>query len=381
MLPMRSRAQAVTRTVFAILSVLLSLWVASDLLPALIWAVIIAIAVWPIYSRFTMLIAGGRAPALAALLFTLLTGLVLVVPVILTVHQIAQGSDVFGRWVNQLRADGLPVPSWVEQLPIAGEYLHQWWQANLSNPGTMVEWLRGISIESITAWAGALGGALLHRVFLFMVTLIALFPRAARRSMVDRPRLGRRRSRLGRSCERLTSKIADAIRGTVNGTVVVAVAEGAIIGVAYAVAEVPHPLLFAVLTVAFAMVPLGAWIAFAVATLVLLLNGGDLLVAAGLFGFCAMVMLVGDNFIQPALIRGTTRLPFLAVLIGILGGLKSFGLMGLFLGPVIMAALLTVWREWVGLGEGADAASNASDEVATSAGSLGAPRASAHAAN
>jgi predicted PurR-regulated permease PerM len=75
------------------------------------------------------------------------------------------------------------------------------------------------------------------------------------------------------------------------------------------------------------------------------------LVAAGLAGFCAAVLLIGDNFIQPALIGGSTRLPFLLVLIGILGGLKSFGLVGLFLGPVIMAALLTVWREWVGMGD------------------------------
>ena len=122
-----------------------------------------------------MLIAGGRAPAVAALLFTLLTGLVLLVPVILTVHQIAQGSDAFARWVSQLRADGLQVPAWVAQLPIAGEYLDRWWQANLSNPKAMVEWLRGINIESITAWTSALGGALLHRIFLFLVTLIALF--------------------------------------------------------------------------------------------------------------------------------------------------------------------------------------------------------------
>jgi predicted PurR-regulated permease PerM len=58
-------------------------------------------------------------------------------------------------------------------------------------------------------------------------------------------------------------------------------------------------------------------------------------------------MLVGDNFLQPGLIGGATRLPFLAVLVGIFGGVATFGLIGLFLGPVIMAALLTVWREWI----------------------------------
>jgi predicted PurR-regulated permease PerM len=131
--------------------------------------------------------------------------------------------------------------------------------------------------------------------------------------------------------------------------VAVAVAEGAIIGIAYVLAGVPQPLLFALLTMAFAMVPFGAWAALTAVALILLLHGGSLLVAAGLFGFGATVMLIGDNFIQPALIGGTTRLPFLVVLIGILGGLQSFGLVGLFLGPVIMAAVLAVWREWIGI--------------------------------
>jgi predicted PurR-regulated permease PerM len=346
-----SRARTVTRTAFAILLVLLALWVARDFLSALTWAAIIAITTWPIYARFAMLIAGGRVPALAALLFTLLTGLVLLVPVILTVHQIAQGSDAFARWVSQLRADGLPVPGWVAQLPIAGEYLDRWWQTNLSNPKAMVEWLRGINMESITAWTSALGGALLHRLFLFLVTLIALFLMLRDGTWLADRVLATTDLLLGDPGERLAGKIADAIRGIVNGTVAVAVADGVIIGMAYVLAGVPHPLLFAVLTMAFAMVPFGAWAAFTAATLMLLIHGSSFLMAVGLFGFCAAVMLIGDSLIQPALVGGTTRLPFLLVLVGILGGLKSFGLVGLFLGPVIMAALLTVWREWVAIGD------------------------------
>jgi predicted PurR-regulated permease PerM len=58
------------------------------------------------------------------------------------------------------------------------------------------------------------------------------------------------------------------------------------------------------------------------------------------------VMLLGDNIVQPALIGGAARLPFLLTLFGIIGGLESFGLVGLFIGPVLMAALLTIWREW-----------------------------------
>src|SRR3954471_6767898 len=95
------------------------------------------------------------------------------------------------------------------------------------------------------------------------------------------------------------------------------------------------------------ILPLGAWCAFTAAALVLLLEGGSGLAAALVFGWGALVMVIGDNFVQLGLIGGAARLPFLWALIGIVGGLETFGLVGLFLGPVIMAALLTIWREWV----------------------------------
>src|SRR3981189_3678236 len=107
-LPIDSRTRAVARTACAIFLVILALWVASDFLSALTWAAVIAITTWPIYVRFARLIGDGRPTVLAPLLFTLLTGLVLIVPVLLTVHQIAQGSDAFARWVSELRESGLP---------------------------------------------------------------------------------------------------------------------------------------------------------------------------------------------------------------------------------------------------------------------------------
>jgi predicted PurR-regulated permease PerM len=135
------------------------------------------------------------------------------------------------------------------------------------------------------------------------------------------------------------------VRGTVNGTILVAVGEGILIGIGFVIAGVPHAPLFAILTTAFAMLPMGAWLAFGTAAIVHVLSGGTLTAALAVFGWGAAVMLTGDNVVQPALIGGSARLPFLWTLIGILGGLESFGLIGLFLGPVIMAALLTVWRQ------------------------------------
>lgn len=345
-----SRARAVTQAAIAIAVMLLALWVAREFLVALTWAALIAITAWPVYLRFARLISGRRSSFLAPLLFTLLTGLVLLGPVILAAHQIAQGSDAFLRAFNRLRESGIAVPVWLAQLPIAGQYLDLWWRTNLSNPDVLVEWLHGVNIENITSWTGALGGALVHRLFLFAITLIALFlvlrdgAWLADRALTTAGRL------LGDRGARLTGRIADAIRATVNGTIAAAILKGAAIGIAYVVMGVPHPLLFAALTTVLAMVLLGAWVALTTAALILAAHSGTLLAPAGLFVFGAAILLIGDNFIHPALIGGPAQLPFLLVLIGIIGGMQSFGLVGLFLGPVIMAALVTVWREWIGVG-------------------------------
>ena len=141
--------------------------------------------------------------------------------------------------------------------------------------------------------------------------------------------------------------MVDATRGTVNGTVLVAVGEGLLIGVGYLIAGVPNAVFFTILTTAFAMLPFGAWLAFSAAAVILISGGGSGIAAAGVFGWGAIVMLAGDHFVWPALVGGAARLPFLYAFIGIFGGVAAFGLMGLFLGPVIMAALLVVWREWI----------------------------------
>jgi predicted PurR-regulated permease PerM len=349
--PFEARTRAIIQAVIAVAVVLLALWVAHDFMVTLTWAGVIAITTWPIYIRFAQLIYGRPSSLLTSLLFTFLVGLVLLIPIVLTVHQVAQGGEAFMGALSRLRASGISVPAWVAQLPIAGEYLDLWWRANLSNSEILMEWFRGVNLENLTTWTGTLGGALLHRLFHFSITLIALSLMLRDGTLLaDRAIITARRM-LGDPGIRLIGRIADATRATVNGTIAAAIVKGAVIGIAYLVMGVPHPLLFSVLTMVLAMIPLGAWVALATAALALVVQDATSLAPIGLFVFGAAVLLIGDNFVQPALIGGTAELPFLLVLIGILGGMQSFGLVGLFLGPVIMAALLTVWREWFGVRE------------------------------
>jgi predicted PurR-regulated permease PerM len=208
--------------------------------------------------------------------------------------------------------------------------------------------LNGIDSQTLTQWSKTLGGALVSRLLHTFLTFLALFILLRNGNEIGRHVLVAIDRWFGRPGERLAESMASAVRGTVNGTILVAVGEGILIGIGFMLAGVPNAALFAVLTTAFAMLPLGAWLAFGTAAIVLILAGGSILAAAAVAGWGAVVMLIGDNFVQPALIGGAVRLPFLWTLFGILGGLETFGLIGLFLGPVLMAALLTIWRQQSG---------------------------------
>jgi predicted PurR-regulated permease PerM len=365
-LPVDRPARRAARAVFAILLVGLALWISLDFLTPVVWGVVIAVTIWPLYIRFRGLISEQRSAALAPLLFTLLTAMVIFVPLLLPLHKAAQESDTILQWLTQLRDHGMPAPAWLARLPIAGQQLTEWWSANFTNPQAAQEWLGRANMDNVTAWTRTLGGEFLHRLFHFFIMLLALFFLLRDGAWVAARVLDTADRLLGDPGERLVSKMIEAVRGTVTGTVVVAVVEGIIIGAAYVIAGVPAPFLFAFLTAAFAMLPLGAWVAFTTAALVLLIQGGSGLAAAGVFGWGALVMFIGDHFFWPILVGGAARLPFLFALIGIFGGMQAFGLLGLFVGPVIMAAVLIVWRDWLAPRDTSDGGAQRPETAATS---------------
>jgi predicted PurR-regulated permease PerM len=150
---------------------------------------------------------------------------------------------------------------------------------------------------------------------------------------------------LGPDGERIGRHMVRAVLATVNGLVLVGLGEGALMGVAYIIAGLPHPVSSAALTGLLAVIPFGAPLAFGAAALYLAATGST---AGGITVFCfgLLVVFVADHFVRPVIIGGAARLPFLWVLLGILGGLETFGIIGLFLGPAIMAALISLWRDW-----------------------------------
>ena len=340
-----SRHQAVARVALAAFLLALGVWTLRRYLPALAWAAVFAIALWPLHERARRRWPARRHDVLLPAAFTAAVALVFLIPLALVAVQAGHEAHAVMAWAREARATGVPVPGWVPRLPLVGARMAAWWQANLGDAQGSAELLRRLDQGQAVTVGRTFGAAVLHRAVLFGFTLLTLFFLFRGGASVRDQLLTASRRAFGSSGERVGRQMVASVRGTVDGLVLVGLGEGALLGVAYAVAGVPHPVLLGLLTAIAAMVPFGAPVAFGIAALLLLAKGAT--VAAGvLVAFGMGVSFAADHAVRPALIGGATRLPFLWVLLGILGGVETWGLLGLFLGPAIMAALILLWREW-----------------------------------
>lgn len=337
--------QRLSRLLLAGSLIVLGLWIVHRFMPALVWATIIAIAVWPLYRRAERAFPPRRHRILLPLAATLVVGLVLIVPLGYAAAHLAHEMGSLLRYLAELRHHGLPTPAWLGSVPGIGAPLAVWWKANLSDPQTMHELLGRLFAYIPADSARVIGVEVAHRLVIFAFTLLTLFFLFRDGDGLCRQLVMLSRQALGPSGERIAEHMIAAVHGTVTGLVLVGLAEGIVIGFAYAAAGLPHVVPLAALTGILAVIPFGAPVAFWGAGLYLVANGNTA-GGIGVVVFGLLVVFIADHFVRPFLIGGAARLPFLWVLLGILGGLENFGLLGLFLGPVVMAALISLWRDW-----------------------------------
>lgn len=323
----------------------LGLWVAAGFIKALVWGAIIAVAVDPLYRRAELRWPRARRRALPAAI-TLGLFLLLIVPLLIGIVQLPREAHALIEWLATARHDGIPVPSWVSQLPFGSDEVTTWWQQALATPEGAEGWIRRLD-HSAMVHSRPLGTAALRAVITFLFALLTLFFLLRDRDSLIVEWLTVSNRLFGASGKRIALQLLQSVQGTINGLVLVGLGEGAVMGVAYAVLGVPHPVLLGALTAVAAMIPLGAALLVGIAALLLLAQGSAtaaiIVITLGL-----LVIGIADHFVRPVLIGGATKLPFLWVLIGILGGVESFGLIGLFVGPAAMAVLILLWRDYVG---------------------------------
>jgi predicted PurR-regulated permease PerM len=342
-----STPQQAARLVLALLLTVAGLWTLHRYLPALVWAAILAIAVWPLYQRAERRWPPGKHNILLPALFTVVLGSMFIVPLVLVAYQ--AGKEVRGVYetIDAARNEGIPPPEWLGHLPVGSGQATAWWQQNLANPQSADALLDKARGSKLLANPGQLGADVVHRAVLFGFTLLTLFFLFRDGDRVSAQMLNAGNRAFGPAGERVGRQMIASVHGTVDGLVLVGLGEGVLLGIGYLLAGVPHPTLFGLFTAIAAMVPFGAPIVFGIAVLLLLTQGSVVsAIVIGVLGF--VVTFAADHFIRPTLIGSATRLPFLWVLLGILGGVETWGLLGLFLGPAIMAALILLWREWTG---------------------------------
>jgi predicted PurR-regulated permease PerM len=336
----------VLSAVFSLAIILCAAFVTQRFVLPLLWAAILAIATWPLYKRARN--AAGNHEILAAAGVTLVSALVFITPLALAIASAAHQAPALAALVANANNEGLAAPQWILRIPFAGAAIHDWWMTTLGQPHGLAHLLQDGSVGRLHSASEVLrsfGSAVMHRLIDVAFAFLCLFffykdgdALLSQLDAIGRHLIGATRWTL------YATKVPTAVRATVNGLVLVGLAEGLLLGIAYEFANVPSAVLWAAATGVLAIIPFGAPLAFGAVAAVLLF-GGNTVGALAIVGWGAVVLFVADHFVRPTIIGNATKLPFLAVLLGILGGVETLGLIGLFVGPVVMTLFVTLWHE------------------------------------
>ncbi len=319
--------------------------IVSPLWQPLLWAVLLGALLAPLTSRLAARI--GDRPRLAAGLVTAMTLLFFLLPVAAIGGAVAaQAAQLLHRLEGHVptleSAQALDV-SRLPWLQRAVDWIGEYTGVTLQQ---MQDWIVGGArnlLQAIVSSSGSVVLGALGTLVSFLLMLFVLFfvlrdgPRIAAQVVRLLPIEEQRRSRLYRH-------LIDVTRAVFMGIGLTALAQGALLGIGWTFAGLPSPLLFGVLGVFFALVPLVGTALLWVPGALWLVSQGQPGHAAFLAGWCVLVVGAVDNFLRPMLISGRAEVPTLAVFVGVMGGLSAFGFIGLFLGPIVLGLLVALFR-------------------------------------
>lgn len=310
-------------------------------------ALIIAFASRPIYLDLDRRLGGRRTLSAAVAIFLIL--MFLIVPVVFAVIYMSHELEAWIRWAAQANRVGALPPHWVDDLPLIGPWVAEKWEEYLGKPGDIGQLIQAVSgenIGSIYRTALFVSGRVFGLVLAALFMLIALFflykdgdKFAAQLDIIGERLFPERWYRISRV-------VPATISSTVIGMTIIAVGEGIVLGTAYYLAGVPNFLSFGLLTAVMAMVPGGAPLTFTLISAYLVARGTPINGIA-LMAWGTVELFIVDKTLRPRLVGGPIKLPFLPTFFGLIGGVKTMGLIGLFVGPVLMALIVAIWREWV----------------------------------
>ncbi|PTR07408.1 putative PurR-regulated permease PerM [Nitrosospira sp. Nsp5] len=329
-----------------------SLWVMEPFLPAAIWATMIVVATWPIMIMVQRRLGGRRGPAVAVMVLamTVIIGL----PLAMAISTIIDNAVNVANLVKNLPNYHLPVPpDWLRGIPLVGERLWNEWQA-ISNAGaaSLTDKIQPYA-SRIANWALSQMNSVAMLFIHLLLTLIvsAIFYARGEIAVAGVARFARRLA--GPRGEDAVQLAGQSIRAVALGIVFTAIAQSALGGLGLWTAGVPFAGVLTAIMLFFCIIQVGPGIPLLGGVIWLFYQGDQT------WGFILLVwaILVGlmDNVLRPVLIRRGANLPILLILIGVLGGILTFGIIGLFIGPVILAVTYTLTNAWIADGEAKEA--------------------------
>jgi predicted PurR-regulated permease PerM len=321
-----------------------SLWILRPFLPAVIWAATLVIATWPVMRRVQAQLWNSRALAVTLMTFVLLV--VFVVPFWLAIGTIVANSGQIVSWAGSIASLGLPPPpSWLGDLPLVGPRAVQVWQ-DVGDSGIrdLLEQARPYA-GTVTQWfvsaVGSFGMVLVQ--FLLTVAIAAIMYAKGERAAAVVIRFGIRLA--GERGEQSVRLAAQAIRGVALGVVVTAFVQSAIGGIGLAIAGVPFAAVLCAVMFMLCIAQIGP--APVLLPAVIWMFVSDDPAWATVLLVCSVLAIGIDNVLRPILIRRGADLPLLLILAGVIGGLMAFGLIGIFLGPTVLAVGYTLLGAWI----------------------------------
>lgn len=321
-----------------------SLYVLLPFLPALVWATMIVVSTWPLMKSLQGFLRGSRGLATTAMVLAMLV--VVLLPVFFAVKSIAENSATIRTKVEMLRTADLPnPPTWLGKVPVVGEKAATEWQAVIDQGADGLRARLQPHIRSIVAWisekAGSVGMLGLHLLLTIAIAGILYVKGEAAARGVSRfaKRLSPQR---GESTVHLAGQ---AIRAVAMGIVVTAILQSVLGGLALAICGVPGAIVLTAVMFLLCIAQLGPFLVLAPAVGWLYWSGQT--GAGTVLLVITLVVVSMDNIIRPLLIKKGADLPLLLIMAGVIGGLLAFGLVGLFVGPGLLAVAFTLLDAWV----------------------------------
>ncbi|OGW54909.1 MAG: hypothetical protein A2Y81_10840 [Nitrospirae bacterium RBG_13_43_8] len=310
---------------------------------ALLWAVILSFSTWPIYKWWVRIFKDRKT--LAATVMTLLLFGAFVIPVVVIGMSFASEATTLIRNVRELFDKGLFVlPAWIGNLPVIGPEIQKYWTAWTIDHKQLVNFLKPY-IKPIRDQILA-GGAVMGQAFfqiLLSIIVCFFFYRDGEKTAQSLSNFLRRIA--GDRTDRLIKVAADTTKGVVYGIMGTAAVQGALAGIGFLIAGIPGALLLGFFTFFLSLIPMGPPLIWIPVTIWLFYQGHT---AWGIFmAIWGMFVISGiDNFVKPFLISRSGNLPFILILLGVLGGVIAFGFIGVFLGPTLLALGYSLISEW-----------------------------------